>query len=332
MAAARVHQAQCRKLAEILRPLAFRDDFYKRPFIAAPLAAGQKALMYFYTVGICHQTYALANPPANLYGWDYLEAGFLKIFLENHPLADNDFVASQTDEKISAQLEPFFTPEAEGYSCTLDRLPERIRLLRDMAIRLREQYNGDVGQMLVHSQGMAGGTNGLYSLLSSFEAYRDPLRKKSSFLIKLLADAGLFEIHDPENLIPVMDYHMQRVLLRTGCVQIPDAQLRWKLQKKQLCNEEPQIREACIRAMNAIADTADLPVLRLNDIFYMLGRSCCLEAPLCQTGKCSKTPCSLTLSVHLNDHAHCLFEKACMGAGNPEIRTLWHPVTETHYY
>jgi hypothetical protein len=326
------NQSQCRQVAEILRHITFRDDFYNRPFISAPMSAEQKALMYFYAVGICHQTYALANPPKNLYGWDYLEAGFIKIFTENHPLSDNTFVARQTIAELRKLTEPVFTSEQTGATCTLDRLPERMQLLLDMALQLDNNHNGNVMQMLTQSKGLAGGDNGLYSLLSQFEAYRDPLRKKSSFLIKLLSDAGLFIIKDPENLVPVMDYHMQRVLLRSGCVQIPDARLMEILQKRLFCHEEPEIRKACIQAMKMIADGAGLPVLRLNDVFYMLGRSCCLETPLCQSGKCSKTPCSLTLSIYLNDHSHCLIEKACLGAKNPEIRKLWHPVTETHYY
>ncbi len=327
----KVNEEQCRTLGRVLAGYSFRDDFYQRPFLSLPFSPEEKARMYFFSVGICHQTWTLAHPAANLYGWDYLEDGFIRIFKEGSWLADPNRISLASVQTIADDLASHFIPEPEKGS-TLDRIEERATLYLDMARKLVQYYNGKMLDLLVLSHGRVGCDRGFYRLLSVFEAYSDPLYKKTSFLLKLLTDAGLFPVNDPENLIPVMDYHMQRVLLRSGAVEVQDASLREALVKRRELPSDRLIREACINASKLVAASAGRGVLQMNDVLYMLGRSCCFEQPLCSSGRCAKRPCSLTRTLPLENHHSCIFSEVCIGALLPEYRQLWNPVVRTHYY
>ncbi len=145
-------------------------------------------------------------------------------------------------------------------------------------------------------------------------------------------EAGLLNIHDSENFIPIMDYHMQRVLLRMGCVEITDKILRDKISSREPMQTDEPIRSACIGAFRLIAAGSGHPVIKLNDFFWSLGRSCCNENLLCQTGRCEKNPCTFEQIVELGDHHYCMFEGICTGSKNKSYRNLWQPVVQTHYY
>jgi hypothetical protein len=141
----------------------------------------------------------------------------------------------------------------------------------------------------------------------------------------------MIQIGDPWNFIPIMDYHMQRVLLRTGCVEVT-GQEREDLILRNPTVQEPEIRSACIESMKIIARMSGHPIWVMNDFFWPLGRSCCHEKPLCVHKKCEKEPCSLYLIAALTNHQQCLLEPVCKGKSDPEYRSLWQPVIQTHFY
>lgn len=67
-----VNTKQSKSVGKIVGQQQFRPDFLKRAFLSIQIEKELKAAMYFYAVGICHQTYDLANPKLNLYCWDFL--------------------------------------------------------------------------------------------------------------------------------------------------------------------------------------------------------------------------------------------------------------------
>ncbi len=85
------------------------------------------------------------------------------------------------------------------------------------------------------------------------EAFVDPMKKKSTIFIKLLEQGGLIEVKDPENYLPMMDYHMQRVLLRMGCVEITDESLTRALKEKRILTSDTEIRSKCCDAIKIIS-------------------------------------------------------------------------------
>lgn len=59
---------------------------------------------------------------------------------------------------------------------------------------------------------------GLYRRLAGIRAYRDPVRKKSSFLLELLRSQCGWQFVDVENLSAPVDYHEVRGHFRLGTV------------------------------------------------------------------------------------------------------------------
>lgn len=326
-----LNKEQTEKIGEIVKTLRFNPGFYKRDFLS--VESPHKMAMYFYAVGICHQTYQLANPALNLYGWDFLEFGFLDILHTNPDLLIAEKLVLLSQKELIKKIKPFFAEDNDAGKCTLDRLEERADLWLDMAQQLHEKHNGKVENIFSDTKlKESEDAEILYQPLSQFQAYADPLKKKSSFLLKLLSDARLLTLPKLKNLVPIMDYHMQRVLLRTGCVEITNKKLKQQLLNKQAVSSDTEIRLACIEAMNLIAKTSGIPLFQMNDIFYMLGRSCCNESTLCTDHICEKTPCSLTKALALSSHEQCIFQSVCKGAGNAEYRNYWQPIVTTHYY
>jgi hypothetical protein len=326
-----LNPAQCEKIADIVSVMKPGAAFYQRSYLQGAGSRETKFRMHFFAVAICHQTYHLHHKEKNLFGWDFIEDIFLQLAAEDSTLLQPRWLASVPLNKIIALLSAAF---AEGTDCSLDRLPERAHLMQQAAEMLNLYFSGSVQILFDFSanQLINESETGLYQLMPRCEAFADAQQKKTTFLVKLLEDAGLTKIADRENFIPIMDYHMQRVLLRTGCVEIVDAKLRNRILLQQpLATDEP-IRSFCIEAMRHIAVHSQQPVTRMNDVFWALGRSCCHLILLCRDGHCEKSPCTLAQIYTIENHSQCVFQKACKGAADAKFQALWEPRIETHFY
>ncbi|MBU0486437.1 MAG: hypothetical protein KKA07_03325 [Bacteroidetes bacterium] len=327
-----VNLAQCETVGRIIHDIQIRPSFFDRPFLRNSLDTEVHAQMIIWAVAVCHQTYLLHSPEKNLFGWDYIEEAFVRHANENPMHLSPALISKMPIQSIAEMLAAMFSDSGKPEETTLDRLDERARLMKNLAAMIAQESGGSVSRWIGRSQGKVSGKSGLYSLLSGAEAFADPERKKSSFLIKLLVDARLFDVSDPENLFPVMDYHIQRVLLRTGCVEIASKDLADKLRKRIPLESDEVVRKACITAMRIITLTSGHSVLSMNDYFWPFGRSCCNEQPLCVSGKCQKSPCSFSGIADIPKIHSCVFAKICKGHSDANIRAFWQPVVITHYY
>lgn len=324
---------KCSEVAGIISQLKLRPEFYGREYLQIDVDKETRFRMHFFAVAICHHTYRLHHPGLNLFGWDFLEHVFTRLAKNNSPLLNTALLAEANTTEIKQRLCEAFAHGPYPQNCTLDRLDERAGLMKETALLLNEKYDGSVISFFDRSDGqLEGDKDSIYPALAGFEAYADPHRKKSTFLVKLLLEAGLIQIHDPENFVPIMDYHMQRVLLRLGCIEILDPELKNNLIKRKPMNSDEPVRGACIEAFRVIAHESGHPVIKMNDFFWSLGRSCCNETMLCQDGVCEKNPCTFEQIVQLKSHQNCVFDPLCKGARNRSYRKLWQPMVETHYY
>jgi len=328
-----VNVAQCKAIGQVLATLSIKPTVYQREYFSLPLDSETKLRMFFYSIGICQQTHTLIHKKLNLVGFNYLEKVFADLAKMDSELIDPFFLQSQAPQELSKRFAPLFSETGDPKDCTLDRLEERSRLCIDMSQKLIENYSGQVSVLTARSQGYLAGKEGIYQRLSDFEAYSDPLKKKSSLLVTFAQHVGLYEIRDPDNLIPIMDYHMQRVLLRFGCIEILDPQIKQTLIRQEKMQSDEEIRAAAIAAVHELARNSGHSVFNIHDFLWPLGRSCCKEKPLCQSGHCDKSPCTFDSFVSLSSpHTHCVFEGTCKGSLHEEYRSLWQPLVETHYY
>lgn len=333
MQAVKVNIEKCIEIGNELRGYELQPEFLTRPFLTNNLDQETRLRMLLFSVAICHQTHTLRNEKFNLSGWEYMEYVFLKMAKAGSDLLDPVYIVEMDEESLGKELRIQFSEYNLAENTSLDRIKERVNLYKATARFVVEKYHGRVSN-LIRSSGnyLLNQGNGLYELLEEFEAFRDPLRKKSTFFIKLAIDSQLLSLQDEGNIIPIMDYHMQRVLLRTGCVEICDKNLFNSLVKRIPLESDSLIRESCVQALFIISKHSGFHILTMNDIFWPLGRSCCNDKCLCVIETCEKQPCSLTKSLVLKSHNRCIFENCCSGMKDKKIRSLWQPEVETHFY
>ncbi len=328
-----VNVAQSRRVGLILKEHNIRPEFYDREFLSFEAVRETKLRVYLFSAAICHQTYSLVNKRKNLYGWDFMEYGFLQMIKHNSFLFNNLERTDCSKSKIKEHLSVFFSENGNPNTCTLDSLDERSAMLEEICEVVIEKYYGKISELLDQSdKKLHNSGKGIYDILTQFQGFNDPLKKKITFFLKLATDAGVFNLSDTENIIPIMDYHMQRVLMRMGCVEINDKQFHSDLISKKPVDSDKVIREACIKAIKIIADIAGHNILKMNDFFWPLGRSCCNENPLCVSKSCEKNPCTFFTVVDLKSHKNCIFEPVCKASKDEHYRKLWQPVVETNYY
>ncbi len=122
----------------------------------------------------------------------------------------------------------------------------------------------------------------LLDALSELPGYReDPLAKKANLLVVMLAarPERFLDLRDPESVTPVIDYHLMRSCLRTGCVRVVDRELRSRIERRSWVDgsEEGEVRQACFDAVNALVAASDLTQAAVDGFFFANGRSVCLE-------------------------------------------------------
>lgn len=327
-----VNREQCQKVGKILGGFTIKPSVYKREFLRFHANPEIKLIAYLFSIAICHQTHRLMHRKLNLAGFEYLEKVFIDLAKSQSELLDPSYVAKETCETLAFKLGAACSETDLPEHSTLDNLQERAELLIDMSGKLMENYEGSISKLLAVSQGYLSGEQGLYALLSPFKAYSDPLKKKSSLFVMFAESANLLKIADLECYVPIMDYHIQRVLLRLGCVEILDPNLRSALINQEKLESDEEIRTASIAATQKLALYSGHPVTKIHDFLWPLGRSCCKEKPLCKSGTCDKTPCTFDKFVNLSSHRHCIFQGTCKGSLDENYIRLWQPIVETHYY
>jgi hypothetical protein len=129
----------------------------------------------------------------------------------------------------------------------------------------------------------------LLDVLSQMPGYgEDPMAKKAMLLAVVLArrPEGFLRFADPESIGPIVDYHIMRGCLRTGCIEVVDASLRARLEARQWVSagEEAAIRSASHQAIQALCEVSGLGVDAVDGFFFVNGRSRCLEMepPRCE--------------------------------------------------
>jgi hypothetical protein len=144
----------------------------------------------------------------------------------------------------------------EGHDDIAD--PERrAALWRDLGRGLRRSYGGSAAELLDAANGRLGGSTGLIARLSLFEAYADPLAKKSFLFAKICERRGWFEIADPESWQVCADNVLMRLALRSGLVTE---------------GKRHEVRAATRDAFRAVAEEAGVEVPVLDDLLWELGR------------------------------------------------------------
>lgn len=133
----------------------------------------------------------------------------------------------------------------------------RAALWRDLAAGLERDHSGSAEALLAAAAGFLGGTGGLLARLSRYEAYADPLRKKSFLFAKICARRGWLDVQDPERWEVCADNVLMRLALRSGLVEPGPLE---------------RVRRDTLAAFNAVAARAGIPPPVLDDLLWERGR------------------------------------------------------------
>jgi hypothetical protein len=183
---------------------------------------------------------------------------------------------------------------ADNGRCPVPQLELHASLHAAHANMMMRHWKNGYKAMLSHANAQPKPIAALLESLKKLPGYMaDPLAKKANLLAIILAarPEGFLEPRDPESIVPIVDYHMMRLCLRTGLVTIKDPELRRRIIARQWVDntEELAIRQATGRAILALARQTNLSIAAIDGLFFQLGRQVCLET---EPARC--TDCPLT--------------------------------------
>ena len=327
---------QISNLVEILRLSGLPKEEDRTPH--ALLDSQSASLLtnsYFAIVAVCHQTSPVGERRlegivnnVKLAGWDYLEGKFLWKTRKEQKWATPEYWSVLRPSELSELYEDL------SFGKTLNRVNERALLLNDLGQKLLESGYSNVRESFDRCQSAIGGGSGFLKFLERFEAYKDPLMKKSQLFLAIMVRELGWAIKDPENLLSPVDYHEMRGHLRLGTILIQDQLLDSKVQKGLTLTEEEdcEIRSKIQGVNTFISNQTGLSVTVVHSLFWNLFRSCC-PRPSNET-HCSGCgdSCDLPgrykkLNTYMN---RCLFSGFCNSAG--KLEKVMEPPYVGHYY
>jgi hypothetical protein len=161
--------------------------------------------------------------------------------------------AAALTEITAGDVADLFRADAE----TVADPERRAALWRDLATGLLRDYGGSAAELLASAEGRLAGPGGLIDRLCAFEAYADPLAKKSFLFAKIAERRGWLTVSDPEAWEVSADNVLMRIALRCGLVEP---------------GELGQVRAATREAFKRLAAEAEISVPVLDDLLWELGR------------------------------------------------------------
>jgi hypothetical protein len=313
---------------------------------------GQRELAnaYFAIVAICHQTSPIGErglrgrigeDPKPKIGWDYLKEKFLTAAIREPKWTFPEYWTKLTPNELSEMYEDnslsegcIHKDEDPDIGRTLNRLNERAAIINDLGARMTESGCEFVDELFTRSGRRLEGESGFFKILESFQAFKDPVKKKSLFFLSIVKEECGWKIEDEENLISPVDYHEMRGHLRLGTLTLADAELSFKVQHGLAITEpdDIQLRTEAQKANQRIAEESGLDSSRVHYLFWNVFRNCCPRDS-------NKTHCSnCGEGCKLPEHykamptyeGKCIFSKICKSANQPE-KVIDPPYTGTFY-
>lgn len=323
----RINEQQCKTIAS---KLALFSHFKEKSLSPYKKIKDKRKLAnyWFFLTAICYKTGNLKGIVNGemLRGWDFLEAKARAILKE-----DPEFFLAENLVSISSNEIAELTLDYR------DRIEQRCHLLKNCAQMLLERYKGNVMNLYYSTKGNISGQKGVLSLLSDFEAYKDPLNKKSFLLIMTLFKLGVWNFKDEDAIKLPVDNHLMRISLRSGMLEIEDIHLRGIL-----CNQkdidsllESKIRSKVLRCGDLLKKHSDMNIIQIDSLLWQIGRNCCLNShpPFCGNYCClSKDECSLCKAFSYRCNGLCPLDGACKASRDRYYSKYFEPISNSHYY
>jgi len=332
----RINASKCRELGLRLKPIRVLPD----PNIRRARTVAKKRMeaeFWFYVIAICQATRTLQGYIDGkwLRGGDYLLAACRRRFDSDQGFFTANRMKSIREDDLKALLSDDGNPDHS----TIDRVAERVGLLRNCARGLLKRFDGDIMRLYNASEGylIRRDRKGLLNLLKNFRAYSDPVEKKSFLILLYLSESGIWKIRDLENLKIAVDYHIMRIALRAGIVNVVDNALASRLlqRKRVKLSEDYEVRKTVREACSLLSKYSGHSAFEIDTMLWNMGRSCCFyeHDPICDARICHKRDrCSFIKATNYSCLGKCIFDGACLGSRSERYRKLWETNVYTQYY
>jgi hypothetical protein len=253
---------------------------------------------------------------------------FVENSARNEEAVSPHFITSISDHGLLQ----IFTSAAQDAFIGLKDIDRRAEILRLTANQLLEFFGGTVSDLLAHANHRVAEPHGAYAQLAKLDAFRDPLKKKSTAFLMTIHFAGLWHIIDQQQIKPMIDYHRIRLLCRCGCIRILDHNLHRSLIEQTAVSEtiEDLLRDAAANICRSLVDQTGLGMFECDNLLWAHARSCCRHHPICAGGVPEDS--SFYNLISLPFTGRCDFQNWCPGAKNRNFRDIWEPAVETEHY
>lgn len=204
--------------------------------------------------------------------WDFQESRLRNIPKERFT---PDHLKDMTSEQLFDLLKDYNKPENINPK-------ERAYFIRDLCSILSKKYQGKIRVLLEMSDFSVIKLK--ENLDESVAFSEDPMKKKANILIQMLSRKGLVRFKDIEKVDPAIDYHLIRLALRTGSIEINDPLLQRKILAEEPItkDEDTNIRGAVAGSFKITAKQGNKSVVDLNMIEWQIARRFCKrDDPLC---------------------------------------------------
>ena len=201
--------------------------------------------------------------------------------------------------------------------CPLPLMDERLSICLDSAKKL-DKFKGSVLNLLKAASGyLIRDGKGLLEILEGFRGYEDsPFYKKSLLFVATMVNRPekFFKIKGEGNMHAIIDYHLQRLALRTGAIEVVDQNLKRNLENRLYVTEyeEYDVRKATLDAFDIISEESGKSPFAV-DYYAWQARNYCPEMT---EPKC----------------VECTIKDPCKGSRYPSYKRLFQPVFVTTKY
>jgi hypothetical protein len=259
--------------------------------------------------------------------WDFLQEKLAALLLEVPPECIAERLSRIRSSELDACLADY--PKRERIQAS-----SRAQMLRDLGRTIVDQFAGRAINVLRQSTGRIFGENGFLSQLDKFESYSaDPLRKKSHVLIQELARERIVRFQDENEIQPAIDYHIQRLYLRTDRVVCSSLELENDLRSYRFITRGRFVKLLRIEVSEALKLTAFYSRLSVPDVNYVewqIARGICLRRrPFCTR---PHLPQKMDPEITRLFTGNCPFVAFCPAFRNPNLLKLKEPRFTTSHY
>lgn len=257
----------------------FSPKWGEVPFANLPILHRLQCL--FYACAICHNI-----------NWDFLCRHIIIHIFNN----TNGFDPNKLIEFEIHTFRGLFKEYDKPYKIEAETRLDIIRILAN-------ETNLGFFKSLLQASSLYG-PGGFLTMINKLKIFgEDPLHKKSNLLAHFVLREKMIQVVDQGYLEPAIDYHVIRVYLRTGKVNVRSDELRRRLVLKDKFKLEEIIllRYHIAETMRTFCSKYNRCMAQLCFVDWIVGREYChAETPACSSGCPTRSIC-MSSNLPIND-------------------------------